>query len=180
MRGAVPELPGDRSARYQRDFGLSEVDAEILVVSRELAEYFEAAAQLSGNPKSASNWIRNDVLRVGPERISPKQLARLIQLIDSGAIGGKAAKEVFDEMASTSEDPDVIVEKKGLSQVSDRGAIRDAAERVIARNGTQVEQYRGGKAQIFGFLVGQLMKEMRGKANAEVANAVLRELLDAR
>ena len=180
VRRAVPELPRERSLRYQRDFGLSEVDAEILVVSRELAEYFEEAARLSANAKAASNWIRNDVLRVGVGKIGASSLARLIRLIDSGAIGGKAAKEVFEEMAESGEQPDQIVEKKGLAQVSDRGAIRDAAKRVIERNGAQVEQYRGGKAQIFGFLVGQLMKEMRGKANAEVANAVLRELLDAR
>ncbi len=179
VRRAVPELPGDRSARYQRELGLSEVDAEILVVSRELAEYFEDTARLSDNPKSASNWIRNEVLRVGQEKIEPAQLARLIQLIDSGAIGGKAAKEVFDDMAVSGGDPDAIVERKGLAQISDRGAIVDAAKRVIERNAAQVEQYRAGKAQIFGFLVGQLMKEMRGKANAEIANAVLRELLDA-
>jgi aspartyl-tRNA(Asn)/glutamyl-tRNA(Gln) amidotransferase subunit B len=178
VRAVVPELPGQRSARYQRDFGLSSVDAEILVVSRELAGYFEEVARLSGNPKSASNWIRNDVLRVGQDKIAPASLARLLQMIDSGAIGGKAAKEVFDEMAATGEAPERVVERKGLAQVSDRGVIRDAAERVIARNEAQVEQYRGGKAQVFGFLVGQLMKEMRGKANAELANAVLRELLD--
>ena len=180
VRRAVPELPGPRAARYQRELGLSEVDAEILVVSRELAEYFEETARSSGNPKAASNWIRNDVLRVGLEKISSRSLARLIQLIDTGAIGGKAAKEVFEEMSSTGGEPDRIVEKKGLGQVSDRAAIRDAAGRVIARHGAQVDEYRAGKAQIFGFLVGQLMKEMRGKANAEVANAVLRELLDAR
>ncbi|HSP34741.1 MAG TPA: Asp-tRNA(Asn)/Glu-tRNA(Gln) amidotransferase subunit GatB [Thermoanaerobaculia bacterium] len=180
VRDAVPELPGDRSARYQRELGLSSVDAEILVTSRELADYFEEVARLSGNPKAASNWIRNDVLRAGRENISAAHLATLIQLIDGGAIGGKAAKEVFEDMASSHDDPQQIVERKGLGQVSDATVIRDAAARVIERNATQVEQYRGGKAQVFGFLVGQLMKEMRGKANAEVANAVLRELLDAR
>ena len=180
VRRAVPELPGPRATRYQREFGLSEVDAEILVVSRELAEYFEETARSSGNPKAASNWIRNDVLRVGQEKISSRSLARLIQMIDTGAVGGKAAKEVFEEMSSTGDEPDRIVEKKGLGQVSDRAAIRDAAARVIARHDAQVDEYRAGKAQIFGFLVGQLMKEMRGKANAEVANAVLRELLDGR
>ena len=180
VRRAVPELPGPRAARYQRELGLSEVDAEILVVSRELAEYFEETARSSGNPKAASNWIRNDVLRVGQEKIRARSLARLIQLIDTGAIGGKAAKEVFEEMSTTGDEPDRIVEKKGLGQISDRAAIREAAERVIARNGAQVAEYRAGKVQIFGFLVGQLMKEMRGKANAEVANAVLRELLDGR
>ncbi len=180
VRRAVPELPGPRAARYQRELGLSEVDAEILVVSRELAEYFEETARSSGNPKAASNWIRNDVLRVGQEKIRARSLARLIQLIDTGAIGGKAAKEVFEEMSTTGDEPDRIVEKKGLGQISDRAAIREAAERVIARNGAQAGEYRAGKVQIFGFLVGQLMKEMRGKANAEVANAVLRELLDGR
>jgi aspartyl-tRNA(Asn)/glutamyl-tRNA(Gln) amidotransferase subunit B len=178
VRGAIPELPGDRSARYQREFGLSSVDAEILVVERELAEYFEEVARLSGNAKSASNWIRNEVLRVGRERIETASLARLIQLIDRGAIGGKAAKEVFEDMASTGASPEEIVERKGLAQVSDTSVIREAAERVVGRNPAQVEQYRAGKVQVFGFLVGQLMKEMRGKANAEVANAVLREILD--
>ncbi len=180
VRGAIPELPGDRSARYQREFALPAVDAEILVTSRGLAEYFEEVARLSGNAKAASNWIRNDVLRVGQERIAAPHLATLIQMIDRGAIGGKAAKEVFDDMAASGEDPKQIVERKGLAQVSDEKVIRDAAARVLERNQAQVEQYRGGKAQVFGFLVGQLMKEMRGKANAEVANAVLRELLDAR
>ncbi len=177
VRGAIPELPGERSARYQRDFGLSPVDAEILVVTRELGEYFEAVARASGNPKSASNWIRNDVLRVGIENIDPAMLAKLISMIDRGAIGGKAAKEIFDDMTSSGADPETIVERKGLAQVSDPAVIREAAERVIGRNAAQVEQYRGGKTQVFGFLVGQLMKEMRGKANAEIANAVMRELL---
>jgi aspartyl-tRNA(Asn)/glutamyl-tRNA(Gln) amidotransferase subunit B len=178
VRGAIPELPATRSARFQRELGLTPVDAEILVTSREIADYFEKVARLSGNPKSASNWIRNDVLRVGLTTITPPLLAKLIQMIDRGAIGGKAAKEIFEDMASSGEEPERIAERKGLAQVSDPGAIREAAQRVIARNETQVEQYRGGKAQVFGFLVGQLMKEMRGKANAEVANSVLRELLE--
>jgi aspartyl-tRNA(Asn)/glutamyl-tRNA(Gln) amidotransferase subunit B len=182
---AVPELPQVRAARYQRDFGLSAVDAEALVTSRQLADYFEAAVIASGNPRAAGNWVRNEVLRVLNEqraaiagyRVSPEMLGRLIRLIDSGAIGGKAAKEVFDNMSVSGDEPEQIVERKGLGQISDPETIREAAERVIERNAVQVEQYRGGKAQLFGFLVGQLMKEMRGKANAELANAILRELL---
>jgi aspartyl-tRNA(Asn)/glutamyl-tRNA(Gln) amidotransferase subunit B len=104
-------------------------------------------------------------------------LGRLIQLLDSGAIGGKAAKEVFEDMAATGEAPDSVVTRKGLSQVSDPAAIRQAAQRVIERNAAQVEQVRAGQEKVFGFLVGQLMKEMRGKANAEMANAILRELV---
>jgi len=182
---SIPELPHIRGEHYQRDFALSAVDAEALVTSRQLAEYFEAVADASGNPRAAANWVRNELLRVLNEqkaeiadsRVTPAMLGRLIRLIDSGAIGGKSAKAVFDEMAVSGDDPDAIVERQGLSQISDPEIIRDAARRVIERNAAQVEQYRAGKAQLFGFLVGQLMKETRGKANAEMANAILRELL---
>ena len=111
-------------------------------------------------------------------RVTPAMLAKLIHMLDSGAIGGKAAKEVFEDMSSTGEAADVIVERKGLAQVSDPAAIPEAAQRVLAANAATVEQYRAGTTKVFGFLVGQLMKEMRGKANADVANRILRELLD--
>ena len=179
---ALPEMPHARVERYQRDFALPAVDAEALVVTRELAEYFEAAAEASGNPRAAANWVRNEVLRVfndtGQYRIPSGRLGRLIRLIDGGAIGGKAAKEVFEEMAALGGEPEAIVERLGLAQISDPAAIREAAARVLARNAAQVAGYRAGKQQIFGFLVGQLMKEMRGKANADVANQVLRALLE--
>jgi aspartyl-tRNA(Asn)/glutamyl-tRNA(Gln) amidotransferase subunit B len=182
---SVPELPHVRAARYQREFGLSDRDAEALVTTRELADYFEATAQSSANPRGAANWVRNEVLRILNEqklelatyRVTPAMLGRLIRLIDSGAIGGKAAKEVFDDMSVSGDEPEAIVERKGLSQISDPAVVRDAALRVIERNAAQVEQYRAGKQQLFGFLVGQLMKETRGKANAELANQILRELL---
>jgi aspartyl-tRNA(Asn)/glutamyl-tRNA(Gln) amidotransferase subunit B len=178
---ALPEMPHARSARYQRDYGLSALDAEALVVTRDLAEYFDAAVAASGNARAAANWVRNDVLRVlndtGQYRVTADRLGRLIRMIDRGAIGGKAAKEVFEEMAANGGDPESIVEKRGLGQISDAGVIRDAAARVIERHPSQVADYRGGKQQIFGFLVGQLMKEMRGKADAKIANDVLRELL---
>lgn len=181
----LPELPHVRAERYHRDFALSSHDAEALVTSRQLAEYFEAAAEASGNPRGAANWVRNEVLRVINEqktdlaeyRVTPAMLGRLIRLIDNGAIGGKSAKEVFDDMSLSGDDPADIVERKGLGQISDPAVIRAAAENVIALNATQAEQYRAGKTQLFGFLVGQLMKEMRGKANAELANEILRELL---
>jgi aspartyl-tRNA(Asn)/glutamyl-tRNA(Gln) amidotransferase subunit B len=174
----LPELPQQRAARYQRDFELSETDAEVLVTTRELAEYFEATVVAASNARAAANWVRNEVLRVWNEsRITPEMLGRLIKLIDSGAIGGKAAKEIFDDMSATGEAPEAIVQRKGLGQISDPATIREAALRVIERNAAQVEQYRGGKAQVFGFLVGQLMKETRGKAKAELANEILRELL---
>ncbi len=107
----------------------------------------------------------------------PQCSARLIRLLDDGTIGGKAAKEVFDDMSETGEAADVIVERKGLGQVSDPDAIREAAKRVLAANAAQVEQYKAGTTKVFGFLVGQLMKEMRGKAKADLANEILKELL---
>src|SRR5262245_42627519 len=181
VAGVLPETPHARSARYQRDFGLSMVDAEALVVTRELAEYFDAVADASGNPRAAANWVRNEVLRdwneTGRYRIKPELLGRLIRLLDDGTIGGKAAKTVFDEMAAGGGGPDAIIECLGLTQVSDRDQIRDAARRVLARSEGQVAAYRAGKQQLFGFFVGQLMKEMEGKADAKVANEVLRELL---
>ncbi len=177
---ALPEMPDVRAMKYVSQ-GLSAVDAEALVVTRELADYFEAVVEASGNPRAAANWVRNDVLRVlndtGEYRIAAASLGRLIRLIDGGTIGGKAAKEVFEEMAAAGGEPDAIVERKGLAQISDPAAIREAAARVIERHPSQVADYRAGKQQLFGFLVGQLMKEMRGKADARVANDVLRELL---
>jgi aspartyl-tRNA(Asn)/glutamyl-tRNA(Gln) amidotransferase subunit B len=183
---AVPELPHARAQRYARDFALSDRDAEALVTSRELAEYFEATAESSGNPRVAANWVRNEVLRVLNEqkielddyRLTPAMLGRLIRLIDSGAIGGKSAKEVFEDMSASGDEAEAIVARKGLSQISDPGVLREAAQRVIVANPSQVQQYRAGKQQLFGFLVGQLMKETRGKANAEMANTILRELLE--
>jgi aspartyl-tRNA(Asn)/glutamyl-tRNA(Gln) amidotransferase subunit B len=189
---ALPQLPGARSEHYQSALGIPPKDAEALVVTRELADYFEAVVVASKNARASANWVRNEVLRVvneqkneermelGDFRITPAMLGQLIQLIDAGTIGGKSAKEVFDEMASTGEPPETIVERKGLGQISDPSAIRSAAEKVIEANAAQVEQYRSGKVQVFGFLVGQLMKETRGKAKAELANEILHELLNGK
>jgi aspartyl-tRNA(Asn)/glutamyl-tRNA(Gln) amidotransferase subunit B len=185
VRGSIPALPQARIERYQRDYGLSAGDAEIIVAARAVADFYEATAEESGNPRAAANWVRNEVLRVlndeklavADYRVTPAMLARLIRLLDTGVIGGKAAKEVFEDMSATGESADVIVERKGLGQVSDPNAIREAAQRVLAANAASVAQYRAGTTKVFGFLVGQLMKEMRGKANADLANQILKELL---
>ena len=179
VRSQLPLLPHHRIERYQREHGLSVNDAEVLVADKAVAEFFEATAA-HGNARAASNWVRNEVLRVGLEstKVTPDSLAKLIAMIESGAIGGKAAKEVFEEMSASGDAPESIVERKGLSQVSDPAVIREAALRVVQNNAASVEQYRGGSAKVFGFLVGQLMKETRGKANADMANKILRELLD--
>ncbi|HET7711771.1 MAG TPA: Asp-tRNA(Asn)/Glu-tRNA(Gln) amidotransferase GatCAB subunit B, partial [Thermoanaerobaculia bacterium] len=177
-------LPADRSERYQREWQLPPSDAEALVVSRPLAEYFETVAS-KVNPRLAANWVRNEVLRILNDRaidlaefrLSAEMLAELIQLVESGVIGGKIAKEVFDEVADSGGSPRAIVERKGLSQVSDPAVVRDAVTRVIERHPEQVALFRSGREQVFGFLVGQVMKETRGRANAPMVNSILRELL---
>ena len=186
-RAALPELPGARSERYQTAFGIPLLDAEPLVVTRALADYFEATVRESGDARAAANWVRNEVLAVLNERkldigalaVTPAKLGQLIKLVAAGAIGGKAAKEIFEDMCVSGEEPAVIVDRKGLAQVSDPAVIREAARRVIAANAGQVGEYRSGKTKVFGFLVGQLMKEMRGKAKADLANQIMRELLDS-
>jgi aspartyl-tRNA(Asn)/glutamyl-tRNA(Gln) amidotransferase subunit B len=185
-RRSLPSLPAERIRRYQADFALTYNDADVLTMTRDLAEYFEATVAHAGNARSAANWVRNEVLREINERkielrdyrVTPPMLGGLIRMIDSGALGGKAAKEVFEDMSSSGEDAETIVRRKGLAQVSDVEAIREAARKVLDANAGQVAEYRAGKQKVFGFLVGQLMKEMRGRANAEMANQVLRELLE--
>ncbi len=185
-RATLPALPAERIRRYETEFGLSYGDADVLTMTRELAEFFEATVAEAGNARAAANWVRNEVRRevndrkieLRDYRVTPAMLGRLIRMIDSGATGGKAAKEVFEDMSSTSEEADAIVARKGLGQVSDLGAIREAAQKVLDANAGQVAEYKAGKQKVFGFLVGQLMKEMRGRANAEIANRVLRELLE--
>ncbi len=185
VRSALPALPDARIERYQRDHGMSVVDAEVIVATRAVADFYEATVEAAGNARAAGNWVRNEVLRVLNEqkidvdayRVTPQMLGRLIGMIDSGAIGGKAAKEVFEEMSSTGDEAQLIVERRGLAQVSDPAVIREAALRVLQNNAASVEQFRAGSEKVFGFLVGQLMKEMRGKAKADLANEILRELL---
>ncbi len=185
VRSALPALPDARIERYQRDHGMSVVDAEVIVATRAVADFYEATVEAAGNARAAGNWVRNEVLRVLNEqkidvdayRVTPQMLGRLIGMIDRGAIGGKAAKEVFEEMSSTGDEAELIVERRGLAQVSDPDIIREAALRVLQNNAASVEQFRAGSEKVFGFLVGQLMKEMRGKAKADLANEILRELL---
>jgi aspartyl-tRNA(Asn)/glutamyl-tRNA(Gln) amidotransferase subunit B len=185
VRATLPPLPDERVARYQRDYALSAGDAEVIVASRAVADYFEEVATLSGNARAAGNWVRNEVLRVLNETkieveafvVTPSSLAELIRMLDRGDLGGKAAKEVFEEMSATGDAPADIAARRGLAQISDPAVIREAALRVLERNATQVAQFRSGTTKVFGFLVGELMKEMRGKAKADLANEILRELL---
>jgi aspartyl-tRNA(Asn)/glutamyl-tRNA(Gln) amidotransferase subunit B len=190
IKATLPELPAARRERYIADFRLPKYDADLLTAERPLAEYFEGVAsnlrtKTEESYKMASNWTMVDVLRVVHERhiavadfpVPPQNLSEMINLIVDGTISGKIAKDVFEEMLNTREPAKTIVEKKGLIQVSDEAAIEKIIDGILAANQGQVEQYKSGKTQVFGFFVGQTMKAMKGKANPKVVNEVLKRKL---
>jgi aspartyl-tRNA(Asn)/glutamyl-tRNA(Gln) amidotransferase subunit B len=190
IKATLPELPAARRERYIADFKLPKYDADLLTAERPLAEYFEGVAsnlrtKTEESYKMASNWTMVDVLRVVNERhiavvdfpVPPQNLSEMINLIVDGTISGKIAKDVFEEMLNTREPAKTIVEKKGLIQVSDEAAIEKIIDGILAANQGQVEQYKSGKTQVFGFFVGQTMKAMKGKANPKVVNEVLKRKL---
>ena len=204
VRKDLPELPEPRRDRFIADLGLPAYDADVLTAEKGVADYFEMAlASLAGEgeaapraprvasraqkAKAVSNWVMTDVLRVlsagrasiADFPVSPARLASMIGLIGDGTISGKIAKEVFEDMVTTGEEPRTIVERKGLTQVADAGAIERAVEGVIASNMAQVQKYLLGNEKVFGFFVGETMKIMKGKGNPKVVNEVLRRKLDA-
>jgi aspartyl-tRNA(Asn)/glutamyl-tRNA(Gln) amidotransferase subunit B len=184
---ALPELPGARRARLLEAHGLSEDDARTLTEERPLADYFEAASAAHGDGKKIANWILGDLLRelhadeagrtIETCPVEPAALAELVRLIDDGTISGKIAKEVLGKMYRTGEGAAAIVEREGLTQVTDEGAIEAAARDVVEKNPRQADQYRAGKTNTIGFFVGQVMKATGGKANPQKVNEVLRRLL---
>jgi aspartyl-tRNA(Asn)/glutamyl-tRNA(Gln) amidotransferase subunit B len=190
VKSTLPELPRERRNRFIEQYSLPKYDAEILTVERELADYFEdAALQLSAKSpdgyKSISNWVMTDVLRVVNDEhvalsdfpVSPGHLAAMVNLIADGVISGKIAKDVFDEMLKTKEHPKIIVERKGLVQVSDAGELEKIIDEILVRNGGQLEEYRKGKKQLLGFFVGETMKATKGKANPKIVNEILKRKL---
>jgi aspartyl-tRNA(Asn)/glutamyl-tRNA(Gln) amidotransferase subunit B len=190
IKEELPELPIVRRNRYINEFKLPKYDADILTGEREVADYFDGIVSnlITKNEetyKLASNWTMVDVLRVINDQhitvsdfpITPKNLSDMISLIIDGTISGKIAKDVFEEMLKTHESPKAIVEKKGLMQVSDESTIDKVIDEILANNQRQVEQYRSGKMQIFGFFVGQTMKAMKGKANPKMVNELLQRKL---
>ena len=184
-RAELPELPAVRRARFIADFGLPEYDAGVLTADRAVADFFEQAAAASGNPKAASNWTMGEVLRALSESektladtpLTPKALGELIQLLDAKTINQPAAKEVFQVLFDKGGSPADIVKEKGLAQVSDQGALDGFAQQAIAANPKVVEDYRGGKQAALMFLVGQVMKFSRGKANPGLAAETLKKML---
>ena len=189
VRAELPELPDDKRNRFQGEYELPLYDAEILTAERALAEYFENAmrAASAGAAKAVSNWVMGDILRVLNEKkldidecpVSPSQLARMVGLIDDGTISGKIAKQVFDIMAESGKDPDVIVKEEGLRQITDSGAIETTVDEVITANPKEAEGYRSGKTKLIGFFVGQVMQATGGKANPQAVQQILKEKLGA-
>ena len=183
----MPELPWDKRARFVADYGVSDYDAGVLANDLDLASYFETAASGAKKPKSVANWILNDLqsalsaesLAIGDCPIPPAALDELVNLIDSGAINGKQGKEVFAEMFASRKSAAIIVEEKGLRQVSDTGAIEGFCDEVIAANPGPVAEYRAGKTSVINFLKGQVMKLSKGKANPGVAGEILEKKLSA-
>jgi aspartyl-tRNA(Asn)/glutamyl-tRNA(Gln) amidotransferase subunit B len=181
----LPELPQARRQRFQAEYGLPPYDAEILTSDRALADYYEEVVRLHPNAKAASNWIMSELLRelrgdpaaVAASPIRPNHLAALLKLQDDGTISGKIAKELFERMARTGEDPEAIVRQEGLVQVADREALSRVVEEVIAKQSQAVLDFREGKKQSLGFLVGQVMKATQGKANPQLVNQLLLERL---
>ena len=183
VKAQLPELPDARKTRFTNDYSLSNYDAGVLVSSRELAEYFEIVASSSGDPKLAANWVSQDLLgllnknnwEIADSPIQAERLATLITRIKDNTISGKIAKTVFEAMIEDLSDVDAIIEAKGLKQVTDSGEIEKLVLEVIENNPAQVQQYKDGKEQVIGFLVGQCMQLSKGKANPAQVNELLRE-----
>lgn len=187
IRSQLPELPLARAKRFQTEFGLPETDSLVLVGEKDVAEYYEKVAAESKNPKSAANWIMSELMRelndsgrdITQSTIKPENLAELIRLIDDKTISGKIAKVVFAEMWTSGKKAADIVKEKGLVQITDNSAIEKIVDEIIAKNPSQVAEYRSGKDKILGFFVGQVMKASKGQASPEIVNELLLKKLKA-
>lgn len=185
VRDSQPEFREEKMERYKKEFDIPEYDIGIITDSKHLADLFEETVAICSQPKKVSNWLMGETLRLlkekgmDPEDIvfSPENLAKLIQLVDGKAVNSTVAKEVFEVMFAENVDPEKYVEEKGLKTVNDEGALRKTIEEVIASNPQSVEDYRNGKEKAIGFLVGQTMKAMKGKADPASVNRILKELL---
>lgn len=185
IRRSLPELPDARRERFQREYGLPAYDAEVLTASRTLADFYDECVRLFPDPKAVSNFVMSEVLRllnaegkdIVDTPLTPQHLAKLLGLVKEGTISGKIAKDVFEEVFKTGRDPAEIVKERGLVQISDEGELTRIVDEVLAANPAVVADYRGGKEKAFTFLVGQVMKATRGKANPALVNKLLKEKL---
>ena len=186
IEATLPELPIERKVRFVADYGLSEKEASIIIANRTLAKFYEDVVGLGGNPKTVSNYILGDLLRLlnfnnmEPEdiKISPKNFVDLLKIIEDGKISNTAGKEVFKEMFASDKSPEIIIEEKGLSQISCTDEIEKLVNEVLNNNPKSIEDFKAGKTQAIGFLMGQVMKASKGKANPPVAKQMIEEKLN--
>ena len=186
VRSRQPEFKTEKMKRYKEEFGIPDYDINIITDSKKLADIFEETTAICNNPKKVSNWLMVETMRILKEKsmdvenitFSPVNLAKLINLAEAGTINSSVAKEVFEEIFDSDIDPDKYVEENGLKQVNDEGALRKAVEEVVEANPQSVADYKSGKEKAIGFLVGQTMKIMKGKANPGMVNQMLKEILD--
>ncbi len=186
IRAAQPELRPAKLERYKTEYDIPDYDARIITGTKRMADIFEATTAICGKPKKVSNWLMGETMRLLKETgldeedisFSPEHLAALIDMVDSGSITGPVAKEVFEEIFKRDADPVTYVSEHGLAAVNDESALRRTVEQVIADNPKSVEDYHNGKKKAMGFLVGQTMKAMQGKANPGLVNQIVKELLD--
>jgi aspartyl-tRNA(Asn)/glutamyl-tRNA(Gln) amidotransferase subunit B len=185
-RSQLPELPASKRERYQNDLGLSAYDARVLTDDRAIAEYFEAAIAAKANPKLAANWIMGDIsaylnekrLSISEIPLQPETLAELVELIESNTISNKIGKDILPELLVNGGSAKKLVESKGLTQISDTGALEAAIDAVIAANPDELAKYRGGKTKLLGFFVGQVMKQTGGRADPKLTNQLLSKKLN--
>ena len=185
IKAKEPELRTAKLERYKKEYELPDYDAQIITGSKHMADIFEETTAICKKPKKVSNWLMGETLRLlkeqnkDPEDIafSPENLAKLIELTDAGTINGNVAKEVFEQIFARNIDPEKYVEEKGLKTVNDEGALRKTIEQIVADNPKSVEDYHNGKEKAIGFLVGQTMKAMKGKADPGMVNKILKEIL---
>ncbi|GGE26510.1 aspartyl/glutamyl-tRNA(Asn/Gln) amidotransferase subunit B [Marinithermofilum abyssi] len=183
VRADIPELPDARRRRYTEEYGLSDYDANLLTASKHIADFYEATVKQGADPKAAANWISGELLgylnsqdkELDETAIAPQSLAGMIQLIEKGTISTKIAKKVFKELVENGGDPAKIVEEKGLVQISDEGQLKGIVNEVIEANPQSVTDLKNGKDRALGFLVGQVMKATKGKANPQMVNQLIRE-----
>jgi aspartyl-tRNA(Asn)/glutamyl-tRNA(Gln) amidotransferase subunit B len=185
IRAKQPEFRTEKMARYKEEYDIPDYDIDIITGSKRMADLFEETVAICGQPKKVSNWLMGETMRLMKEKdmdaedldFSPEHLAKLIALVDSKAINSSVAKEVFEVMFEEDIDPEKYVEEKGLKTVNDEGALRRTIEEIVAANPQSVEDYHNGKEKAIGFLVGQTMKAMKGKADPGMVNQILKELL---
>jgi aspartyl-tRNA(Asn)/glutamyl-tRNA(Gln) amidotransferase subunit B len=185
IRAKMPELPSAKRARYQ-SLGLSEYDANVIVEQMGLALFFDKVLELGANPKTAVNFIMGEIaaylkenhLEIEQTKLTPENLAELISLIEKNTISNNIGKQILvEDMITNGEKASAIVERKGLSQISDEGAIKEIVQKVVDSHPAEVEAYKNGKTNLLGFFVGQVMKETKGRANPKSVNEILRSII---